>query len=413
MARAIRNYNSVRTLLELISTYGFYNREDFHNLGILNQNTYDKALGSLIGVLPEGVLCPRGNGKHRYYYIKRDYFSNRSPWLTASYFLHSAENDGVSLMLLDYLCSSPTPLTQGELITRLELASSSEKDLRSLVPRRLSRLEKLGYIVREGRSCCPAPDPLAGLNHGELIALYYLASLYACSGFPRTPGEFLRRSIVREFFYQGKKVPKEAFLFRENCCRGIFDEEMVCRLSQACRDHCLVSFTLRENKMQAAPLAVQLDPRMGRWYLICVGIETHQVMRVRLKNIREYKVLKDNFPKPIEAYEKIAREKLSHTYLSAPGITSGDVSPVLVEVQFLLDENSYQMQQFQKEIFTGKIVRREDGIFYCALVQDPTELKPLLRSHYLYLRICPGAHNLDQEIREELERMLEYYGAVS
>ena len=67
MARAIRDYNSVRLLLELISTYGFYNREDFHNLGILNQNTYDKALGSLTSALPRSALESRGSGKRKYF----------------------------------------------------------------------------------------------------------------------------------------------------------------------------------------------------------------------------------------------------------------------------------------------------------------------------------------------------------
>ena len=84
-----------------------------------------------------------------------------------------------------------------------------------------------------------------------------------------------------------------------------------------------------------------------------------------------------------------------------------------MEARLLLDENSYQIQQFRKEIFTGKIVRREEGIFYRALIRDPIELKPLLRSFYPYLQILPGAHNLDREIREELERMLERYGTVS
>ena len=52
-------------------------------------------------------------------------------------------------------------------------------------------------------------------------------------------------------------------------------------------------------------------------------------------------------------------------------------------------------------------------IRYSALIRDPIELKPLLRSFYPYLQILPGAHNLDREIREELERMLERYGTVS
>ncbi len=410
MARAIRDYNSVRLLLELISTYGFYNREDFHNLGILNQNTYDKALGSLTSALPRSALESRGSGKRKYFYIKRDYFSNRAPWLAASYFLHSAENDGVSLLLLNCLCGSPASLAQGELITRLELISSSEKDLRSLVPRRLSRLEKLGYIEKTGKLYRPAPDPLSGLNRGELTALYYLVSLYACSGFPRIPGEFLRRSMVREFFFRGEKPPKEAFLFRENCCRGVFDEELVCKLSQACRDRRLVSLTPWDGEeFQAAPLAVQLDPRINRWYLVYVNPEIRRAARVRLKNIKECTPLKEGFPEPTDAYEEIARETLSYTYLSTPG----DVPPVLVEARLLLDENSYQIQQFRKEIFTGKIVRREEGIFYRALIRDPIELKPLLRSFYPYLQILSGAHNLDREIREELERMLERYGTVS
>ncbi|HCT90046.1 MAG TPA: hypothetical protein DF613_01490 [Lachnospiraceae bacterium] len=405
MARElIRDYNRIRPVLEHIYTYGFFSREDFERQGVMKKSGYDKELQRLLSILPPYILLSKQDGKRRYFYIRRDYFTNRTPWLTASYFLHSVKTERICLSLL---VLTQLPSTQAQLCLRAEqLPGLPDTGILSTLWRQLRRMEDLGYIEKRRRQYQPPLDPLSGLDRGQLTALYQLTALFAYGGFPRTPAEFLRRSIQREFFIRGWLPPGDAFLFRDNCCRSVFDEQLVCQLAKACQNHQLVKLTKDNRTFQAAPLYVQLDPRMGRWYLVCVDTEAGQALRIRLRLIDQCTVRKETFQ--AAPYQKIAQDRLSNTYLS-----TADRSPVRVEVQLLLSADSFLFQQFQREIFVGEVVQRKAGLFYCATVRDPLELKPLLRSYYPYLRICPGQHTLDQEIREELKRMLKHYGTLS
>lgn len=405
MARElIRDYNRIRPVLEHIYTYGFFSREDFEQEGVVKKSGYDKELQRLLSALPPHALLFRQDGRRRYFYIHRDYFTNRAPWLAASYFLHSVKMKRICLALLAF---TQLPSTLSRLRLSAEhLPGLPDTDILPTLRRQLLRMEALGYTEKRGKEYQLPPDPLSGLDRTQLSALYQLAALFAYSGFPRTPGEFLRRTIQREFYFRGWPVPGDPFLFRDNCCRSVFDEELVCQLSEACQNHRLVNLVKGDHTVQAAPLSIQLDPRMGRWYLVCVNTETGQAQRIRLRLIDRCDVLKEMF-QPAQYWET-AQSRLSNTYLS-----TSEHPPVCVEAQLLFSEDSFLFEQFQREIFIGEIIRRGDDLFYCALIRDPLELKPLLRSYFPYLRICPGQHTLDREIREELKRMLERYGAFS
>lgn len=400
----IRDYNRIRPVLEYIYTYGFYNREDFERQGVIKKSGYDKELQRLLSILPSHVLLCKQDGKRRYFYIRRDYFTNRTPWLAASYFLHSIKPERVCLALL---VLTRLPASQTQLCLAAEqMPGLPDTGVLSTLWRQLRRLEELGYIERQGRQYRLPPDPLIGLDRRQLSALYQLVSLFSCGGFPRMPGEFLRRTVQREFYIRGWTPPGEAFLFRDNCCRSVFDEQLVCQLAGACRSHQFAELTKDGQIFRVAPLYIQLDPRMGRWYLVCVDVETKQVLRLRLRLISQCTVLKEVFQ--AEPYHKLAWDRLSNTYLSMV-----EIPPVCVEAQLMMPENSFLFQQFQREIFIGEIVRCGSSLFYRAVVRDPIELKPLLRSYYPYLRISPGQHTLDRDIREELKRMLENYGTLS
>lgn len=405
MARElIRDYNRVRPVLEHIYTYGFFSREDFERRGVIKKSGYDKELQRLLSILPPHVLLSKQEGKRRYFYIRRDYFTNRAPWLAASYFLHSVKPERISLALL---ILTRLPAAQSRLrVAAEQMPGSPDASVLPALRRQLLRLEELGYIEKRGRRYQLPPDLLSGLNREQLSNLYHLVSLFAYGGFPRTPGEFLRRTVQREFFIRGWTPPADIFLFRDNCCRSVFDEQLACRLAGACGERRLVSLTKGRRTFRAAPLYVQLDPRMGRWYLVCVDTDAQRVLRLRLRLITQCGVLKETFQ--AGAYEEMARDRLSDTYLS-----TADHPPVQVEARLLMPEGSFRFEQFRREIFIGEIVRRGTELFYRAAVRDPLELKPLLRSYYPYLRISPGRHTLDREIREELERMRERYGALS
>lgn len=240
MARElIRDYNRIRPVLEHIYTYGFFSREDFEQEGVVKKSGYDKELQRLLSALPPHALLFRQDGKRRYFYIHRDYFTNRAPWLAASYFLHSVKMKRICLALLAFT-RLPSALSRLRLSAE-HLSGLPDTDILPALRRQLLRMEALGYTEKRGKEYQLPPDPLSGLDRAQLSALYQLAALFAYSGFPRTPGEFLRRTIQREFYFRGWPVPGDPFLFRENCCRSVFDEELVCQLSEACQNHRLVN----------------------------------------------------------------------------------------------------------------------------------------------------------------------------
>lgn len=80
--------------------------------------------------------------------------------------------------------------------------------------------------------------------------------------------------------------------------------------------------------------------------------------------------------------------------------------PVLVEAKLNFQTSPGIRTQFQRELRLGEIVEREDGAYYRALINDPLELFPFLRSFSPWLRILPGEHGLDRRLREDLLQML-------
>jgi len=62
-------------------------------------------------------------------------------------------------------------------------------------------------------------------------------------------------------------------------------------------------------------------------------------------------------------------------------------------------------RQFMREMRLGTVVTKEDGEYYQALVNDPGEVLPLLRSYAPWLRVQRGEHDLDTRLRDGLLRM--------
>lgn len=127
---------------------------------------------------------------------------------------------------------------------------------------------------------------------------------------------------------------------------------------------------------------------------------------MRVSNIKKVKKLNTSFDyTPAKA---MIEEQFQHSYIS--GKRGGDPTLVMAELKF---GGSPLRRQFEREIFVGEIVEQDGREYYRAEVNDPTELKPLLREYGPYLRALPNEmHQLDQELQDEYERMLVRYGAV-
>lgn len=398
----IRDYERIRPMLEHIYTYGFYSRDDFDREDIVKKSKYDKDLQRVSRIFGCRLIL-HSDGKRQYLSIERDYFSNRAPWLIASYFLRGIKSSQLKLLLLT-LGHLPASQTEVQRLAE-QLPDATASDKTATFWRQLQELVDLGYICKFKSTYSFPDDPLEDLSDDELICLYQMADFFACSGLPRTPGEFLRRSILREMAVRGLESPGEAFLFRENCCRTIFDEQTAFILVRACVDQMVITAENRGKPIRLLPFSMKFDIRMGRWYVEGINIDTGRAMRLRLHDLTKCALTGQKAPAGLSV--EAAQQELAFSYLS-----TSSKPPTMVRVQLLLQETSPIFQQFCREVFVGAIERQGNELYYCAKLRDPTELKPLLRSYYQFIRICPGEHDLDRQLHDELERMRVQYGTV-
>ena len=98
--------------------------------------------------------------------------------------------------------------------------------------------------------------------------------------YPRVAGSFLLRTLERECRRRGLEPGESSpFLLRHNTNRDVFDEDLVCRLMEAAEERRMVELVQRRDRLLVQPVALRVDGRLGRWYLLAMG-ERPQLMRV-------------------------------------------------------------------------------------------------------------------------------------
>ena len=410
----IRDFDCIRDVIEHIYTYGFYTREDFIKNDVVGSpRAYDDIVRQLrdlyfmdineASALEEDT---ENRGKYKCYKFRRDYFLGVGDHLAAAYGLHAIKDD----VVLDTVrCLSLAVSNQGTVASRIaSLYLHKEGESReSSIRRQLKDLVSSRFLTQEGKRFFMT-DPFTSLSDDELISLYYFVSFYAGAGYPRMPAVFLRETLRRHIAFRKLPPPVDAFLFRDNACGNVFDEQIVYELLRCCRDKSPVEVTLHGRRTILKPVFLKIDTKLGRWYLFAVRDEVPLVIRV--SNIKKVTPCQDKFN--YDQAESQINNAFKFSYVaSAKEPTS---KPIHVEAE-LHFENPLTRLQFEREMLIGRIEQRGGKESYCADVGELSELRPFLRSYGAYIRVLPsedGQHMLDKELRNEYERMLVAYGTV-
>lgn len=149
----IREYATIRALLEHLYTYGMYSREEFVQIGI-GKNNYDKLLQLLRQIVPVGALEAHLEGGRKILRLARNPFANDSDTLIASFSLHGAKDSLLAHMaVLLSLCSKHTPVEERAVAVAFELLpGNSEADKTTTLRRQRKALIHFGYLTPIGRT---------------------------------------------------------------------------------------------------------------------------------------------------------------------------------------------------------------------------------------------------------------------
>lgn len=316
-----------------------------------------------------------------------------------SYLLHALDTETdlpELLILLGALAASPRTLEQLRRSAELH-CDDEEADGYSRVRRRILELEQYGYLQRQGRTFALAHDWLRQLENEELEALVQFVRFAAGTAYPRVAASFLRRSVEREMHRRGLALPAQSLLLRHNVSACVFDEDIVWQLQELIAARRGAVITMGRGSVECLPIALRIDMRLGRWYVL--SMEQRGPVIRRVSGIRSVKPAPAVPPEQWQEAQQAVTARFARCGCSG-AMPAGE--PVLVRARLNFSSAPGLQNQFAREIRLGRIVEREDGIYYEAEVNDPLELLPLLRSYAPWLRVLPGAHTLDQRLREDL-----------
>lgn len=399
----VREYDRIRRFLSRIYLYGFFSREDFARAGIGSAKDYDYGMKLIRAIFPDSEQAAVWQDGRKYPRFARSYVGSGENRMTDSYLLHALdvrEDLPELLKLLGALAERPRTLE--ELRRLAETWCRDETvDQYASVRRRVLDLAEYGYAEKEGRRYRLSEDWLRQLSDQEATELLCFVRFAAGTTYPRVVGSFLRRSVERELHRRGLEVPAQPpLLLRHSVNANIFDEDLVCQLRELRDQRCQAVLTLEEGSCTVLPVALRVDTRLGRWYLL--SMEARGPVMRRVSRIRSVKKGAAVSPETWRLAEETVRERFAHAGCSG-AMPWG--APVRVEARLDFSDAPGLYHQFLREIRLGRVSEREEGFFYEAEVNDPLELLPLLRSYAPWLRILPGEHGLDVRLREDLEQM--------
>lgn len=408
--RGIRDYNRIRRFLEHIYLYGFFSREDFERFGIGSAKDYDFGSALIRSIFPDSDQDALWLAGRKYLRISRSYKRSGEERMSSSFLLHTLderEELPELLYLLSFLRAGEC--SADDLTRELELHFAPEDTSKySTVRRRVLELTEAGYVRKAGKRFSLSEDCLAALPDTELYQLYDYVCF--CSGvtYPRVAGSYLCRSVRRELLRRGLRVPEETpFLLRHSVSANVFDEEMLYQLLDLMSEGRAASFTLHipdrpPETVEALPVALRADTRLGRWYLLAWDTERKAPM---LRRVRDLHRIRRGGQEGASARSSAAEEtRRSFADALCSGVPAGE-DAVTVRAELRFASFPAMRAQFLRELRIGTVTQEEDGEYYTAVLNDPLELLPLLRAYSPWLKLLPGQHGLEDRLREDLRAM--------
>lgn len=398
----MREYDRIRRYLESIYLYGCFSRDDFARAGIGSVKDYDHGTKLIRDMFPETEEAAHWKEGRKYLRVQREYALSGENRMSDSYLLSAMDAEEELPVLLGVLSSlAGGEKTVGQVCRETAIRIQVEDSLDYNKLRRwLLELTEYGYVEKRGRGYRLRANPLAALTEDEVRQLYDYVRFAAGVTYPRVAGSFLLRTLGRECRRRGLEPGESSpFLLRHSVNRDVFDEDLVCRLMEAVEGRRMVELVQKRDRLLVQPVALRVDERLGRWYLLAMG-EKPLLMRVSV--IRH---VKQKDPLPPEKWEAGARACRAAFAKSGCSGNLPDGGPSTVRARLRFETAPGLGAQFLRELRAGEVVPREEGAEYRVERNDPGELTAFLRSYSPWLALEPGTHGLRERIRGDLLEM--------
>lgn len=408
--RGIRDYNRIRRFLEHIYLYGFFSREDFERFGIGSAKDYDFGSALIRSIFPDSNQDALWLAGRKYPRISRSYKRSGEERMSSSFLLHTmdeTEELPELLYLLSFLRAGKCSID--DLTRELELHFAPEDTSKySTVRRRVLELADAGYVHKAGKLFSLSADCLTALSDTELYQFYDYVCFCGGVTYPRVAGSYLLRSVKRELLRRGLRVPAEApFLLRHSVSANVFDEEMLYQLLDLMAEGRTASFTLQipghsPEAVEALPVALRADTRLGRWYLLAWDVERKAPMLRRIRDLSRVK--RGDQADASTQHDAVEATRKAFAASLCSGVPAGETA-VTIRAKLSFESFPAMRAQFLRELRIGAVTQEEDGEYYTAVLNDSLELLPLLRAYSPWLKLLPGQHGLEDRLREDLRAM--------
>lgn len=402
--QGFKEYDRLRKYMGLIYLYGCFRAEDLARVNGRSVQHYNATIKLLWSLFWEDQQLADTMGRKNNKtcpYIPRSYAASAQNRMADSYMMFSVDRKSLLLLYLRLLQRlRDGSATAAQLEKAVEYLPAIDLEVYQNCRKHARLLSQYGYAALEGRTFRQREDGLEALTLSELWQLYHYVCFASNVTYPRVPGSFLRRTLERELLRRGQTVPSaSALVLRHNSNHNVFDEEVVFRLLHLIekRQGILI------DGVKHLPVQLRIDCRLGRWYALMAREEAGALTPcIRAVSRMELPTACEGGDDPMwEQAKALVERAYRHSLFS--GITGA--APVELQARLCFDRQGRQ-DQFTRELRVGEVTQTPEGACYHARISDPQEMLPLLRSYAPWLRVLPGDHALDQQLRQSLEEML-------
>lgn len=398
----VREYDRIRRYLEGIYLYGFFSRDDFALAGIGSVKDYDQGTKLIRDMFPETEEAALWKDGRKYLRVQRAYAISGENRMSDSYLLSAMDAEEELPVLLGVLSSlAGGEKTVGGVCQETAIRTRVEDSLGyNKIRRWLLELVEYGYVEKTARGYRLRENPLAELTDEGMRQLQDYVRFAAGVTYPRVAGSFLLRTLERECRRRGLEPGEGSpFLLRHSVNRDVFDEDLVCRLMEAVEERRMVEVVQKRDRLLVQPVALRVDERLGRWYLLAMG-QRPLLMRVSIiRSIKQKEQLS------LEEWEAGARACRAAFAKSGCSGKLPEGRPFTVRARLRFETAPGLEAQFRRELRVGEVLQREEGAEYQGEMNDPGELTAFLRSYSPWLTVEPGEHGLRERIQKDLLEM--------
>ena len=403
--KTVKTLTQLRALVRDCYIFGYRSRKDFSKLGFSGRS-YDDYRRKLENCLDYHYF-EQSNSRTKQLRLKSDIYHHSYNYLIETFYVSTITNNFYTLLVtLQVLSSAQKPLSKNECWDKLaELYPDYSETIEwntSTLNRVLDELVDYGWVKKS--SCKKngeftlAESFLDNLSLSEIKELYNVVNFYKNVSFLISPGYFLMQTLENyaSAKYGEELTEKDLFQYRHHNLSRIMDDQQLYIVMEAIKEGKSLTYKTMNGKETHTILPAYVKTTYPYNRQSIVSNNGNEVSIYTLESLE--------IPKSTSDDEQTSKRKPRHR--------------LELIFTFLDSDDEREVQHIKNRILSEAswmecTSRTDEKWIYTAMVSDPLQYAPWLRTFHKFITLGTGTHpGLISKLNTDRTEALKNYGII-